>query len=158
VILDTLAASLLAILTAAAAWLTAQVSKWTSGRIALNDVMRDIEMERYARGAIDKAMNYAMRKAGVTWDALADVRFKSQVLQYGTDFLVSQYPEVVKWIDKDANGVIDWVETHLPVYAPPADEAAPQAFTTAAKAPRKPRPIQPANPQPASAISMPDKI
>lgn len=115
---DTLAAALLAVLTAAAGWLTAQVSKWTAGRINLEDLTRDLQMEQYSKAAIDKAFAYAMTRVGITPEQLGDVQLKSQILQYAVGFLSSQYPEVVRWIDKDKNGVIDFVETFLPPTAP----------------------------------------
>lgn len=115
---DTLAAALLAVLTAAAGWLTAQVSKWTAGRVRLEDLTRDLQMETYARSAVDKAFAYAMARVGISWESLADVQARGQVLQYAVGFLSSQYPEVIKWIDKDKNGVIDFVETFLPPTAP----------------------------------------
>lgn len=115
---DTLAAALLAVLTAAAGWLTTQVSKWTAGRINLEDLTRDLQMEQYSKAAIDKAFAYALTRVGVTVEQLGDVQLRSQILQYAVGFLSSQYPEVIKWIDKDKNGVIDWVETFLPPAAP----------------------------------------
>jgi hypothetical protein len=133
---DTLIAALLAVLTAAAGWLSAQVARWTNGRIALDGVARDLQMETYARLAVDKGLAYALQRTGTTIADLQNVQLKSQVLQYAVDFLSSQYPEVVKWIDADQNGVIDWVETHLPVTAD-----APKAT--------KPRAPKPANPLPA---------
>lgn len=121
---DTLIAALLAIVTAAAGWLSAQISRWTHGRIALDGVARDLQMEDYARLAVDKALSYALQRTGTSVDELRNVQVKSQVLQYAMRFLTSQYPEVVRWIDADDNGVIDWVETHLPATAPAAAPAA----------------------------------
>lgn len=115
---ETLVAVLLAVLTAAAGWLTAQVSKWTAGRINLEDLTRDLQMEQYSKAAIDKSFAYAMTRIGITPEQLGDVQLKSQILQYAVGFLSSQYPEVIKWIDKDKNGVIDFVETFLPPAAP----------------------------------------
>jgi len=121
---DTLIAALLAIVTAAAGWLSAQISRWTHGRIALDGVARDLQMEDYARLAVDKALSYALQRTGTSVDELRNVQVKSQVLQYAMRFLTSQYPEVIRWIDADDNGVIDWVETHLPATAPAAAPAA----------------------------------
>jgi hypothetical protein len=69
---------------------------------------------------------------------------KPQILQYAVGFLASQYPEVIKWVDVNENGVIDWVETHLPV--PLQIQHEQQAFlaNTPGKAPRKPRQAAPA--------------
>lgn len=117
---DTLVALLLSVLTAGSAWLTARVAKMTAGKIDLQDVARDLQMETYARNAVDKALAYALARVGIQWDQLHDVQVRSQVLQYAINFLSAQYPEVVKWIDKDANGVIDWVETHLPARVTPS--------------------------------------
>lgn len=111
---DTLTAVLIALVTAATGWLSVQLSKWTGGKIKLEDTLRDLHMEDYARRASDKAFAYALKRTGYTWDDLANVQIKSQVLRYATDFLLSQYPEVLKWIDKDNDGVIDFLETLLP--------------------------------------------
>lgn len=140
---DTLSAALLAILSAGAAWVSLQLGKLTGGRIKLDDVLKDLKMEEYAGAAVDKAMNYAMKRMGVDYSALQNVQVKSQVLQYAAQFLASQYPEVVKWIDTNENGVIDWVETRLPVYTPPpVDLTEPVAFMKP-KAPRAPRQVRP---------------
>lgn len=120
---DTLVAVLLAVLTAAAGWLTAQVSKWTAGRVRLEDLQRDLQMETYARSAVNKAFAYGLARVGVSWENLADVQARGQVLQYAVGFMRSQYPEIVRWIDKDQNGVIDWIETYLPQAKPPIEKA-----------------------------------
>jgi hypothetical protein len=132
---DTLVALLLSVLTAGSAWLTARVAKVTAGKIDLQDVARDLQMETYARAAVDKAFAYALARVGSSWDQLHDVQVRGQMLQYALNFLSSQYPEVVKWIDKDANGVIDWVETHLPA---PVQVAQPQALMAAKPARGRP--------------------
>lgn len=139
---DTLSAALLAILSAGAAWVSLQLGKLTGGRIKLDDVLKDLKMEEYARGAVDKAINFALKRTGVEYQQISNVQVKSQVLQYAAQFLASQYPEVVKWVDTDANGVIDWVETHLPVpMSLPPQEVEPMAFVKP-KAPRAPRPAR----------------
>lgn len=111
---DTIIAILTAVLTGALGWLTARVSSWTGGKIRLDEVIHDNQMEQYAKSAVEKAFTFALTRVGVNWDALGNVQIKNQVLRQATDFLLSQYPEVVKWIDKDQNGVIDWVETMMP--------------------------------------------
>lgn len=147
---DTLAAALLAVLTAAAGWLTAQVSKWTAGRINLEDLTRDLQMEQYSKAAIDKAFAYSLTRVGITPEQLGDVQLRSQILQYAVGFLSSQYPEVIKWIDKDKNGVIDFVETFLPkelAAAPAAPAAAVVRKTRKARTPKPAAPV-PALPAP----------
>jgi len=148
---DTLSAALLAVVTAGLAWLTAQISKLTAGRIKLDDLTKDIQMEGYARQAVDKALNYALTKTGYSYSDLNNVHVKPQILQYAVGFLASQYPEVIKWVDVNENGVIDWVETHLPVPLQVEPQPMQQAFmaNTPGKAPRKPRqpsaaPVSPA--------------
>jgi hypothetical protein len=111
---DTIIAILTAVLTGALGWLTARVASWTGGKIRLDEVMRDNQMEQYAKSAVEKAFTFALTRVGVNWDQLQNVQIKNQVLRQATDFLLSQYPEVVKWVDKDQNGVIDWVETMMP--------------------------------------------
>jgi len=149
---DTLSAALLAVVTAGLAWLTAQISKLTAGRIKLDDLTKDIQMESYARGAVDKALNYALTKTGYSYSDLNNVHVKPQILQYAVGFLASQYPEVIKWVDVNENGVIDWVETHLPVPLQVEPQPMQQAFmaNTPGKAPRKPRQpsAAPASPAP----------
>jgi len=148
---DTLSAALLAVVTAGLAWLTAQISKLTAGRIKLDDLTKDIQMEGYARQAVDKALNYALTKTGYSYSDLQNVHVKPQILQYAVGFLASQYPEVIKWVDVNENGVIDWVETHLPVPLQVEPQPMQQAFMakTPGKAPRAPRqpsaaPVSPA--------------
>ncbi len=138
---DTLSAALLAIVTAGVAWLTAQISKLTAGRIKLDDLTKDIQMEGYARQAVDKALNFALTRTGYSYSDLQNVHVKPQILQYAVGFLASQYPEVIKWVDTNENGVIDWVETHLPVPLQIQHEQAAQGFmaNTPGKAPRKQR-------------------
>lgn len=123
---ETIITILTAVITGAAAWLAGKVTVWTNGRIKLDEVVRDSHMEGYARGAVEKAFAFALARAGVSWDAISNVQIKNQVLRFAVDFLLSQYPEVVKWVDKDNNGLIDWVETMLPGWAtlpPPATPA-----------------------------------
>lgn len=151
---DTLSAALLAVVTAGLAWLTAQISKLTAGRIRLDDLTKDIQMEGYARQAVDKALNYALTKTGYSYSDLQNVHVKPQILQYAVGFLASQYPEVIKWVDTNENGVIDWVETHLPVPLQVEVQPVQQAFmaNTPGKAPRKPRQTAPA-PAPESSMA-----
>lgn len=111
---DTIIAILTAVLTGALGWLTARMASWTGGKIRLDEVIRDNQMEQYAKTAVEKAFTFALTRVGVNWDQLQNVQIKNQVLRQATDFLLSQYPEVVKWVDKDQNGVIDWVETMMP--------------------------------------------
>lgn len=110
---ETLTAVLLSVITAGVAWLSAKVSAWTSGRIDLDAVTRDLEMHRYAQIATDKAFSFAYTRLGVTAEQLTNVDTKNQVLDYAVAFLTNQYPEVIKWIDSDQDGVIDWVESRL---------------------------------------------
>lgn len=128
------------------------LGKLTGGRIKLDDVLKDLKMEEYAGAAVDKALNYAMKRTGIDYNQLSNVQMKSQVLQYAAQFLASQYPEVVKWVDTDANGVIDWVETRLPVPlpAPVYETTEAMAFSSKPKAPRAPRQVRsvPDNSQP----------
>lgn len=134
---DTIIAILTAVLTGALGWLTARVAAWTGGKIRLDDVIRDNQMEQYAKSAVEKAFTFALTRVGVNWDQLQNVQIKNQVLRQATDFLLSQYPEVVKWVDKDQNGVIDWVETMLPswVLLPmPEPKAVPDSLGFAALA------------------------
>lgn len=140
---DTLSAALLAVLSAGAAWVSIQLGKLTGGRIKLDDVLKDLKMEEYAGAAVDKALNYALKRTGMDYGALQNVQVKSQVLQYAAQFLASQYPEVVKWIDTNENGVIDWVETRLPVPAPAFETTEAMAFAAKPKAPRAPRVVRP---------------
>jgi len=140
---DTLSAALLAILTAGAAWVSVQLGKLTGGRIKLDDVLKDLKMEEYARGAVDRAINFALKKANIDYSQISNLQMKSTVLQYASQFLASQYPEVVKWVDTDANGVIDWVETHLPVPQPAFETTETMAFAAKPKAPRAPRVVRP---------------
>jgi hypothetical protein len=111
---DTIIAILTAVLTGALGWLAARVAAWTGGKIRLDEVIRDNQMDQYAKSAVEKAFTFALTRVGVNWDQLQNVQIKNQVLRQATDFLLSQYPEVVKWVDKDQNGVIDWVETMMP--------------------------------------------
>lgn len=152
---DTLSAALLAVLTAGAAWVSVQLAKLTGGRIKLDDLTKDIQMESYARQAVDKALNYALTKTGYSYTDLQNVHVKPQILQYAVGFLASQYPEVIKWVDTNENGVIDWVETHLPVPLQMGPQSVPQGaqgFAQAitgkktAKVSRKPTQAGPAAP------------
>lgn len=143
---DTLSAALIAVLTAGAAWVSVQLGKLTGGRIKLDDVLKDLKMEEYAGAAVDKALNFALKRTGMDYSALQNVQVKSQVLQYAAQFLASQYPEVVRWIDTNENGVIDWVETRLPVYtSTPVDLTDAMAFAAKPKAPRAPRQVRPSD-------------
>jgi hypothetical protein len=149
---DTLSAALIAVLTAGAAWVSVQLGKLTGGRIKLDDVLKDLRMEEYAGNAVDKALSYALNRVGVDQAQLQNVQVKSQVLQYAAQFLASQYPEVVKWIDTNDNGVIDWVETRLPPPVPALAFAGPEAMAfTKPKAPRAPKQVRttPVTSQPA---------
>jgi len=139
---ETLAAALLAVLTAGAAWVSVQLGKLTGGRIKLDDLTKDIQMEGYARQAVDKALNFALTKTGYSYSDLQNVHVKPQILQYAVDFLASQYPEVIRWVDTNENGVIDWVETHLPVPIQMGPQPVPQgaqgfARSITGKAPAK---------------------
>jgi hypothetical protein len=117
-ITDSLSGALIALVTGAVGWLTAKLAQWTGAKIQLEDTLRDLHMEDYAKKAVEKAVAYGLNKTGVTMDDLQHVQIKNQVLQFAVNFLLSQYPEVIKWLDKDNNGIIDWVQTLLPTIVP----------------------------------------
>lgn len=54
---------------------------------------------------------------------------RSQAIEVATGFLNTFYPEIVRWLDKDKNGVIDLIEPFLPPEKPGPKPLAPLQFT-----------------------------
>lgn len=128
---ETLIAVMVALVTAAVGWMSTLAGKWFKGALDVNAVTANIQWESYARQAVEKATSYALKRVGTSLEGLQDLEVRGAVLQYALQFLVSQYPEVVKWIDTNNNGVIDWVETHLP--AAPTGKSVDVAATNTTK-------------------------
>lgn len=85
--------------------------------IQLKDVARDIDMEKYTRIVIDKAWVFGVNQIG---GDVSNVDLKVGALRWAAHFINSQFPEVWSWIDRDRDGVIDYIQGHLPGVVVPA--------------------------------------
>lgn len=95
--------------------------------------------EAYTQTALDKARGYAenqlLARFGLTPDKIKDAEQKSAFLGFAMSYLSRFNGDIIAYVDKDRNGVIDLLETHLSPYigkmkTPPAKASAPAASGT----------------------------
>lgn len=115
---ESFTAALLAVATTALAWFATKIQAWTGGRIDLNETIEAVEWERYVDSAAAKAFAYAQSKAGITPEKLDSLREKDNFLAWALRYIGDHHDDIVSYLDKNGNNVIDVLETRLVGLAP----------------------------------------
>lgn len=145
---DSFIAALIAVVSGAIAWLSRKADAWLGGRIDLNATMDALQWEQYLREAASNAFAHAQARLGLSPDKIATIEEKTNFLAAAFRFIAKHNDDIVKFADKDGNGVIDILETQLAKIAPNlprgAEPAAAPAmgFMDAEPVRRAPRPAR----------------
>ncbi len=115
---ESFTAALLATAAGALAWLSTKIQAWTGGRIDLNETIEAVEWERYVDNAATKAFAYAQSKAGITPEKLDSLRQKDNFLAWALRYFADHHDDIVAYLDKNGNSVVDVLETRLVGLAP----------------------------------------
>ncbi len=96
------------------AWLAnlayAQWAKLTGKKTEAEETRHDLDMQDYARQAVDLLWPVAMRLTNTTEEGLKSVEIKNKVASKTLGLLVKAYPEIIDWLDDDDDGMIDWIQ------------------------------------------------
>jgi hypothetical protein len=92
------------------------VSKWFGSKIDANEVVKDLDVARYAAIGVEKAIAYGLQMLGLDATDLKDVQVRNTFLRVAADFLLKQFPEIVRWVVTSGT-VSQYIEAHLPTEA-----------------------------------------
>jgi hypothetical protein len=93
-------------------------------RAAAQDLLRDEKMTAVSQTVGKLALDWSLGKLGYARDDLRDVKVRHAVFSFAAQFAREQWPEVVKWIDQNNNGQIDWLEATQAGGLPPVEHVA----------------------------------
>jgi hypothetical protein len=129
-------ASLLAAATAGLAWLSTKVQKWFGVQIDLRETMEAIEWRRHLTEGSNEAFDYAQLKTGITPDKIKTREEKDDFLGHALRYMEEFNDDIVLFLDKNGNNVLDILETRLVKIAPDAFPVEPQPAVMARRASR----------------------
>lgn len=109
---DSFTAALIAIVTGAVAWLSRRADSWLGGRIDLNATLDAVNWQSYVKDAADDAFAYAQNRI-MPPEKITTLADKSKFLAAAYAFIAAHNDDIVKFADKNGNGVIDILEALL---------------------------------------------
>ena len=127
---DSLIASILAVIAGVISWASTYLPAWLKAIIDKITTSEAVEWDDYVRIAIGNAFDVAAAKVGVTAENLESMEQKADFLGTAVGTLKRYNKDIVAYLDKDANGVIDLVELELMKRgaSPKLFEVAPDPF------------------------------
>lgn len=127
---DSLIATILAVIAGVLSWASSKAPAWLKAVIDKATTSEALNWEEYVSAALTKAFDVAAAKVGVDADSLETMEQKADFLGTAVGTLRKYNKDIVAYLDKDANGVIDLVELELLKRGAPAKlfEVAPVPF------------------------------
>lgn len=127
---DSLIATILAVIAGVLSWASSKAPAWLKAIIDKATTSEALNWEEYVSAALTKAFDVAAAKVGVDADSLETMEQKADFLGTAVGTLRKYNKDIVAYLDKDANGVIDLVELELLKRGAPAKlfEVAPVPF------------------------------
>lgn len=112
----------------AGTWLLAQASwplkDWLGIHVETKQVAKDIEMDKYAKLAVQEAIRYVLQQTGTSYEDLKQVDIRNPFLSMAAGYLFKVDPGVWRWVsNKEESDVMKWIEAYLP-----AEAALPKAI------------------------------
>lgn len=130
---DSLIATILAVIAGVMTWASSHAPAWLKAIIDKLTTSEAIEWDDHVRLALGNAFDIAAAKVGVTAENLATLEQKADFMSWAVGALRKYNKEIVAFVDKDQNGVIDLVEVELAKRGanPKLFEVAPDPFPPA---------------------------
>jgi len=127
---DSLIAAILTVIAGVMSWGSTKLPAWLKAIIDKITTSEALNWEEYVSAALTKAFDVAAAKVGVDADSLETMEQKADFLGTAVGTLRKYNKDIVSYLDKDANGVIDLVELELLKRGAPAKlfEVAPVPF------------------------------
>ena len=110
---DSLIATILAVIAGVLSWASSKAPAWLKAVIDKATTSEALNWEEYVSAALTKAFDVAAAKVGVDADSLETMEQKADFLGTAVGTLRKYNKDIVAYLDKDANGVIDLVELEL---------------------------------------------
>lgn len=110
---DSLIATILAVIAGVLSWASSKAPAWLKAIIDKATTSEALNWEEYVSAALTKAFDVAAAKVGVDADSLETMEQKADFLGTAVGTLRKYNKDIVAYLDKDANGVIDLVELEL---------------------------------------------
>ena len=110
---DSLIATILAVIAGVISWASAHAPAWLKAIIDKLTTSEAIEWDDHVRIALGNAFDVAAAKVGVTAENLTTLEQKTDFVGWAVGALHKYNKEIVSFVDKDQNGVIDLVELEL---------------------------------------------
>ena len=140
---ESFTAALLAGATALLAWLSTKFQRWFGVNIDLKETLDSVEWEKYVDDVARKAFAYAQTKIGISASDLKSAEQKEGFLRWAAYFVENYNDDIMKFLDKNGNNVLDVLETRLVGLAPshvftqPLSADGAQGFRAAPKPSKK---------------------
>lgn len=140
---ESFTAALLAGVTALLAWLSTKFQRWFGVNIDLKETLDSVEWEKYVDDVARKAFAYAQTKFGISASDLKSAEQKEGFLRWAAYFVENYNDDIMKFLDKNGNKVLDVLETRLVGLAPshvfvqPLSADGAQGFRAAPKVSKK---------------------
>lgn len=115
---ESFTAALLAGVTMLLAWLSTKFQRWFGVNIDLKETLDSVEWEKYVDDVARKAFSYAQTKIGIGASDLKTAEQKEGFLRWAAYFVEHYNDDIMKFLDKNGNNVLDVLETRLVGLAP----------------------------------------
>lgn len=110
---DSMIATILAVIAGVISWLSSLAPAWARALIDKATTSEAVNWEDYVSTALGKAFDVAAAKVGATPENLASAEQKADFMGWAVGTLRKYNKDIVSFLDKDGNGVVDLVELEL---------------------------------------------
>lgn len=100
-------------------------------RAKIDDVSHDLKMNELADQVAAELVGAAANMSGLKLEDLKNVKIRNPTLRLAAKLGAAQWADMWKWVDQDENGQIDWLESKLAKFLPPAEHDVAAGATTA---------------------------
>src|SRR5262245_50741356 len=92
-------------------------------RARIDDTTHDLKMNQLASEVARELVGAAMNMSGVKLEDMKDLKIRNPTLRVAAKLGEAQWADLWRWVDQDGNGQIDWLESKLHEFLPPATTA-----------------------------------
>lgn len=128
---DSAVAVVLALFSAVMIWARSYLPQWLTSMIDANESRDSDAWEAYKRKVAEDAITFAIAKTGLTPENIKNLEQKQGFIGWATHWFAMNARDILKYYDKDENGVPDFIEVQLRKIAPslPVTPMPPEAPT-----------------------------